>query len=243
MRRISESDKIFNINVFLDHIFIPYLKDNFGLKTDDLEGNFEYIVSKLNDDNFVKAFDVSNVVARLNLVSNGGLIYNDGEKKYFTGLNDSVAIYYNNNIEKYSEEKLGIEFETVDPSPYSTLPTIKDSIPNAFTGVKDFSKWYFTGNGKALYDYLSQYLTKDEIKELSDVCDEDINKKRFDDLIKMVGNEKYLRKQEEIVEVIEDKPSFSEQKIDLLKQKKDAASSLLKQVDDLSIDDLKTKTL
>lgn len=243
MRRISESDKKFNINAFLNLIFIPYLDKKIGLKSDDLESNFEYIVSKLNDDNFVKAFDASNVIARLNLVSNGGLIYNDGEKKYFTGLNDSVAIYYNNNIEGYSEKELGIEFATVDPSSSSTLFTIKDSIPNAFMGVKDFDKWYFTGNGKALYDYLSQYLTKDEIKELSDVCDEDINKKRFDDLMEMVGNEKYLRKQEEIVEVIEDKPTLSEQKIDLLNQKKEAVSSLREQLDDLSIDDLKAKTL
>jgi hypothetical protein len=240
MIRISESDKIFNINAFLNLIFIPYLTDNLGLKSGDLEGNFEYIVSKLSDDDFVNAFDASNVIARLNLVSNGGLQYNDGEKDYFSGLNDSIAIYYNNNIELYSEEKLGIEFETVDPSPYPTLPTIKDSIPNAFVGVKDFSKWYFTGNGKALYDYLSQYLTKDEIKELSDVCDEDINKNRFDDLMKMVGNEKYLIKQEEIVEVIEDKPTLSEQRIDLLNQKKEALS-FREQLEELNLDVIKSK--
>ena len=56
-------------------------------------------------------------------------------------------------------------------------------------------------------------------------------------------------KEELATEIIEDEvlgdeiPNLSEQKIDLLKQKKDAVSSLLKQVDDLSIDDLKTKTL
>ena len=262
MRRIDESDKVFNINAFLNLVFVPYLEDpenKIGLTRDDI--NTDFIVRKLNDDKYVNAFDASNVVARLNLLSGGGLVYNDGEKTYFTGLNDSVAIYYNNNIEKYAEDKLNIEFKTVDPSGESTLATIKDSIPISFKekGVKDLSKWYFTGNGKALYDYLSNYLTKDEIIEFSDVCDEDIDKKRFDDYMQIIGNEKYLRKQEEIVEpdfeIIEDDikweempmedqtHSFKDQKIKLLKEEKDAASLFREQLSDLTIRDLKSKTL
>lgn len=252
MKRISEDDKAFNVNAFFNLVFIPYIQDNnIGLTEDDLIRNAQYIINRIEDEKFYKAFEPSNVVARLNLVSNGGLQYDDGEKTYFTGLNDSVAIYYNNNMELYSEKNLDIGFNTVDSSSISTLPTIKDSVANAFVGVQDFSKWYFTGNGKALYDYLDQYLSKDEIKELSDICDEDININRFKEIMKYVGKEEYLRKQEvvEEIEVIEEeeKPSLSEQKKELLKEKKDVATSyqnqVRNQVRDLELNDLRAKTL
>ena len=77
--------------------------------------------------------------------------------------------------------------------------------------------------------------------------------------MQIIGNEKYLRKQEEIVEpdfeIIEDDikweempmedqtPSFKNQKIKLLKDEKDAATLFREQLSDLTIRDLKSKTL
>lgn len=238
---INYSEKIEKITDFLFDIYFPFIQGEFD-KDKERTLNNEYriteqqkediktnIFNKLNDQSFLNNLNADSKYELVQLFTGEGLEYNKNGKKYFREINNQFIISTLCAIEGYDKEG------------ESQLEFISDRISYDF-GNDKIRSYFYNGNGEKFYNYLTQYLTEPEVEELSDLCDEDINITRYKDLMKMVGNEKYLRNQEEFAEVIEDKPTLSIQKKELLEEKKEAVNSFRNQLENFNIDDIKPKT-
>ena len=219
-------DKIIKINDFINKKYFPILR-NYGLSDEELMIIVQKIVNKLNDESYLEKIDVEDTVSLINLCTDNGLKYRKGNSDLFSGIN---AAFVTSTI---------CAMEGYDSGNESTLPFISDRISYDL-GNTETRKYFFMGDGESFYNYLNKYLSDQDVEHFNIICDLNMSYKKYEKYIEIINLKRKLEQEGEL-SIKEVKPSLSEQKEELLKEKKEAVTSLIDQVNNLNFDDVKPK--
>lgn len=223
---MSYSEKIAKIVSFGNDQYYPSLKAINGknpkeediIITDEILNRIsQNICNKCNDVNYIEGLDVEDYFSLLDMFTNGGVVYKDDTGSYYEEENKAFTASLLGNIAATCD-KNGTPL-----SKYSlgemVLPTQAEENISGKRNIEDFIM-FLTGDSLGYHKKHGNVFG-------SETPHEDIEEE-------IIYDEPSL---EDIT------PSYTEQKKKLLEDKKEAYSSFREQLDDLSIDDLKTKTL
>lgn len=211
---MNDSKKVDLICNFVYDKFLPVIKKS--VNDEELEVIMQNIANFFKDRTGFDKLDVEDNYDLLKMVTNGGIVYKENGKTYYEEENEAFMHSILGNM-AFKCAKNGVEMGDYDLGNSSTLPTDSEEKVSK-SDAEDFIM-FLTGNALGYHKKYGNVIeSESSLEVIEDILDDE--------------------------PVLEDiTPSLSEQKKKLLEDKKEVVSSFREKLDDLSIDDLKPKTL
>ena len=213
---IDVNRKLDKINSFINEKYFPLLKA-YEISEDNLKTIIQNIVNKCNDFDFIVDLDEDDYHELIDMATNGGIVYKDENGSKYEDINEAF-IFSTIGSMALLGEKNGVDMGEYNIGNPNTLYNhAQEQLANY--DREDYIM-FFTGNAKAFNNKHDNAFGSESAFEIID--------------------DEILYEEPSLEDIT---PSLTEQKKKLLEDKKEAVSSFREQLDDLSIDDLKPKTL